>query len=187
MVCALVQAQASTGRLSVQPRTPLGHSRRSRVITSGDSADDDKKNKGGNNNNTNNTVARPNTVSPGVHINYGVEWERNSMHPRCTACGRKFSFVVRRHHCRMCGTVVCADCSKARVAMVSVHWLLFLSFFFFSSGAQTVFIRQHFQWYFLCCFIMFEGNCRGKAAGSRQKERESADGGDVVGRSQVGS
>ncbi|KAJ1469499.1 hypothetical protein T484DRAFT_1982225 [Baffinella frigidus] len=31
-----------------------------------------------------------------------------------TACGKEFHSFVRRHHCRVCGRVVCADCSKGR-------------------------------------------------------------------------
>ena len=31
--------------------------------------------------------------------------------PNCFVCQKKFSFFLRRHHCRACGQVVCDDCS----------------------------------------------------------------------------
>jgi zinc finger FYVE domain-containing protein 26 len=35
---------------------------------------------------------------------------------KCMACLETiFSTLVRRHHCRHCGRVVCGSCSKARV------------------------------------------------------------------------
>ena len=35
----------------------------------------------------------------------------------CGCCGDSFSTRHRRHHCRHCGRVVCAACSKHRVAI----------------------------------------------------------------------
>jgi hypothetical protein len=31
-------------------------------------------------------------------------------HVQCTLCNAKFSLILRRHHCRRCGKVVCANC-----------------------------------------------------------------------------
>ncbi len=30
----------------------------------------------------------------------------------CTTCGRSFSLTRRRHHCRLCGGIICNQCSQ---------------------------------------------------------------------------
>lgn len=35
----------------------------------------------------------------------------------CPSCEIKFSFFARRHHCRKCGGVFCADCTVSRVRL----------------------------------------------------------------------
>lgn len=35
----------------------------------------------------------------------------------CRDCGLGFTVLRRRHHCRACGQVYCADCSKHRMAL----------------------------------------------------------------------
>lgn len=39
----------------------------------------------------------------------------------CTACKDEFNFFNRRHHCRVCGKIFCADCSQMRVK-IAKHW-----------------------------------------------------------------
>ncbi|KAJ1469909.1 hypothetical protein T484DRAFT_1918524 [Baffinella frigidus] len=43
-------------------------------------------------------------------------WQPDAEALTCSllACGREFHRFLRRHHCRVCGRVVCADCSKGR-------------------------------------------------------------------------
>ncbi|MES1915328.1 MAG: hypothetical protein MHM6MM_007297 [Cercozoa sp. M6MM] len=41
-------------------------------------------------------------------------WQSDHSSKNCTLCNAKFSLVFRRHHCRMCGALVCNDCSKSR-------------------------------------------------------------------------
>lgn len=46
-----------------------------------------------------------------------VTWEEDASVPRCPFCQQEFSsYTFRRHHCRVCGRVVCGDpftdCSK---------------------------------------------------------------------------
>lgn len=36
---------------------------------------------------------------------------------RCNQCHAEFGFFLRKHHCRLCGHVVCDDCSKHRVVL----------------------------------------------------------------------
>lgn len=38
-------------------------------------------------------------------------WEADEVAHDCRRCHRKFSFFLRKHHCRRCGQVVCAACS----------------------------------------------------------------------------
>ena len=45
---------------------------------------------------------------------YGVEWQPDDATPTCTCCGREFTLLIRRHHCRLCGLVVCGVCSASR-------------------------------------------------------------------------
>lgn len=46
-----------------------------------------------------------------------IPWELDEAVTACPLCSRVFSKKLtgrRRHHCRLCGKVVCADCSKSR-------------------------------------------------------------------------
>ncbi|KAI1643107.1 uncharacterized protein F4817DRAFT_270246 [Daldinia loculata] len=38
-----------------------------------------------------------------------VTWEDDGKVPKCRFCQQEFSWTFRRHHCRICGRVVCAD------------------------------------------------------------------------------
>ncbi|ORY96888.1 hypothetical protein BCR43DRAFT_440430 [Syncephalastrum racemosum] len=42
-------------------------------------------------------------------------WESDRQAAECRRCGRRFNFLVRRHHCRRCGQVVCDRCSSHRI------------------------------------------------------------------------
>jgi FYVE/RhoGEF/PH domain-containing protein 5/6 len=39
-------------------------------------------------------------------------WVPDRKAPACMRCHRKFTWLVRRHHCRLCGRCVCAPCSN---------------------------------------------------------------------------
>lgn len=45
-------------------------------------------------------------------IAHAPEWVPNAGHKACMACSRKFSLLVRRHHCRLCGRICCGPCSR---------------------------------------------------------------------------
>lgn len=47
-------------------------------------------------------------------------WMPDSAVDACTICNAAFSVTFRRHHCRVCGTVVCGNCSKARLGASDV-------------------------------------------------------------------
>ncbi|KAI1801795.1 hypothetical protein F4811DRAFT_437659 [Daldinia bambusicola] len=38
-----------------------------------------------------------------------VTWEEDGKVPKCRFCKQEFTWTFRRHHCRICGQVVCAD------------------------------------------------------------------------------
>ncbi|CAJ0602562.1 unnamed protein product [Cylicocyclus nassatus] len=41
-----------------------------------------------------------------------VPWSADSESLHCTRCAAKFTLARRRHHCRLCGRVMCHQCSK---------------------------------------------------------------------------
>ncbi|CAO3618932.1 unnamed protein product [Mucor hiemalis] len=44
-----------------------------------------------------------------------LQWESNDGVLDCRRCHRWFNFIVRRHHCRKCGQIICDKCSTQRV------------------------------------------------------------------------
>ncbi|KAI8375786.1 FYVE zinc finger-domain-containing protein [Blakeslea trispora] len=44
-------------------------------------------------------------------------WEMDRQAPECRRCYRRFNFLVRRHHCRRCGQIVCDRCSSNRLKL----------------------------------------------------------------------
>ncbi|CRL02453.1 CLUMA_CG015429, isoform A [Clunio marinus] len=50
------------------------------------------------------------------------QWIQDSVTSHCMCCKRqKFSLLTRRHHCRRCGRVVCANCSQNRLQFPEVY------------------------------------------------------------------
>lgn len=41
-----------------------------------------------------------------------VPWTPDNQVPSCPGCGKSFSFTKRRHHCRLCGGIMCDKCSQ---------------------------------------------------------------------------
>ncbi|KAI0809053.1 FYVE zinc finger-domain-containing protein [Irpex lacteus] len=56
-------------------------------------------------------------------------WKPDSQASRCDIflCSRKFSIFERRHHCRKCGGVFCADCSTHATTLLDTSHLPFLN------------------------------------------------------------
>ncbi|KAF0287459.1 Zinc finger FYVE domain-containing protein 21 [Amphibalanus amphitrite] len=46
-------------------------------------------------------------------------WSPDKENPECSngKCGQKFDFLKRRHHCRRCGQIFCAQCCQTRVML----------------------------------------------------------------------
>ncbi|OQR97236.1 hypothetical protein ACHHYP_12318 [Achlya hypogyna] len=40
------------------------------------------------------------------------QWVQDKARASCHGCGKGFTFYRRRHHCRVCGDIVCAKCSR---------------------------------------------------------------------------
>lgn len=55
-------------------------------------------------------------VSPGIETSTSstpTPWQKDELYPACTICFNFFNVVTRRHHCRVCGSVVCKNCAPA--------------------------------------------------------------------------
>jgi hypothetical protein len=44
-------------------------------------------------------------------------WVRDVDRVGCKLCQKEFTLLTRRHHCRFCGEIFCADCSQGRVKL----------------------------------------------------------------------
>ncbi len=44
-------------------------------------------------------------------------WKPDESAEFCEKCFKKFSFTIRRHHCRDCGGIFCADCTPHRIPL----------------------------------------------------------------------
>jgi len=50
------------------------------------------------------------------------DWEDDNDAVQCKSCSRKFSLLVRKHHCRNCGLIFCDDCTKNRSAIKTKNY-----------------------------------------------------------------
>jgi len=50
-----------------------------------------------------------------------VSWSEDALVPSCPECGNQFGLMRRRHHCRLCGHVLCNDCSRGLEAHTGVN------------------------------------------------------------------
>jgi len=48
-------------------------------------------------------------------------WIPDSASPFCTQCNQLFTLIVRRHHCRSCGALVCQNCSSKKLALPLIY------------------------------------------------------------------
>jgi hypothetical protein len=48
-------------------------------------------------------------------------WVPDFESPTCALCEINFSFLNRRHHCRQCGKIVCANCSPHRTVLAHIQ------------------------------------------------------------------
>ena len=50
-----------------------------------------------------------------------VGWVEDNSRRACQQCNRNFTMVRRRHHCRLCGDLVCNRCSRTRVTTLDLQ------------------------------------------------------------------
>uniref|UniRef100_UPI00358F626C rabenosyn-5 isoform X2 n=1 Tax=Myxine glutinosa TaxID=7769 RepID=UPI00358F626C len=62
-----------------------------------------------------------------------VPWVSDQHVPLCPDCGSSFRVTSRRHHCRLCGSIMCSRCSR-RLPLVLAHKL--------SSSASPTFTHE---------------------------------------------
>lgn len=43
---------------------------------------------------------------------YNRKWRHNANVQNCQICNTTFTFLIRKHHCRYCGKIICSDCSN---------------------------------------------------------------------------
>ena len=46
-----------------------------------------------------------------------ARWAHNHETSHCKNCSKKFTLVLRKHHCRACGEIFCNECSKWNVPL----------------------------------------------------------------------
>ena len=44
-----------------------------------------------------------------------VKWQDDHSTLTCKVCEKKFTLLLRRHHCRFCGEIVCNNCSSVKI------------------------------------------------------------------------
>lgn len=60
---------------------------------------------------------RPNNMNDPPNEHILPRWQPDAEVTNCPICKHAFSFFYRKHHCRKCGKVVCANCSPHRIAI----------------------------------------------------------------------
>jgi hypothetical protein len=49
---------------------------------------------------------------------FNVQWINDHESSRCLICDDLFTVLNRKHHCRICGDLVCDSCSKQRTEVL---------------------------------------------------------------------
>jgi len=52
---------------------------------------------------------------------YKIGWILNRFCKKCMRCDAVFGFTRRKHHCRVCGDIVCNKCSRSKVMIDSLN------------------------------------------------------------------
>ncbi|ORY49798.1 hypothetical protein BCR33DRAFT_552377 [Rhizoclosmatium globosum] len=57
-------------------------------------------------------------------VNLAPVWLPNKLAASCMICQEAFTWMTRKHHCRKCGNIVCASCSRNRVPGIGTNMLV---------------------------------------------------------------
>ena len=89
----------------------------------------DKKYKKQHNENSNNFLTTP-KLQPLI-------WIQDKKVDKCYECNISFSFLTRKHHCRLCGRIFCYDCCNQFCEVPEIlHTITNQSLWFFESETQ---------------------------------------------------
>jgi len=64
-------------------------------------------------------VPQRNFMDPGIQP---PTWFSNKDRTKCVCCEITFTTFIRRHHCRGCGLIFCADCTPAPKLLLPLSW-----------------------------------------------------------------
>ena len=96
------------------------------------------------------------------YINQDIKknfWVPNNVSTNCFDCEVKFStFIVRQHHCRICGNIFCNDCSSKQIQVLIKNKILKLRICNkcldicqkFSIYIENKFIKEEMKEYYYC-------------------------------------
>ncbi|KAI9265923.1 hypothetical protein BY458DRAFT_513040 [Sporodiniella umbellata] len=94
-------------------------------------------------------------------------WEPDRHASECRRCHRRFNFLVRRHHCRRCGQIVCDKCSSNRIRLPAEEIIEDPMI----SSSQYTFLASQTQ---RVCDICFREPVRRSSESYRKKHRPFA-------------
>lgn len=60
-------------------------------------------------------------LKPSTALSVAPIWRPDDQSGLCSRCDAQFSLLLRRHHCRNCGNIVCDNCSKDRAAIGNIE------------------------------------------------------------------
>ena len=63
----------------------------------------------------------PRPLSPLERRSLAAVWEPDASSSACRHCNVEFGVFTRRHHCRLCGRLSCADCSAHEASLPFRH------------------------------------------------------------------
>eukprot|EP00730_Choanoeca_flexa_P015315 TRINITY_DN7009_c0_g1_i2.p1 TRINITY_DN7009_c0_g1~~TRINITY_DN7009_c0_g1_i2.p1 ORF type:complete len:693 (+),score=178.19 TRINITY_DN7009_c0_g1_i2:39-2117(+) len=81
---------------------------------------------------------------PNIKLLPKTSWVPDRQAKVCMRCPFKFSFRNRRHHCRICGYVVCQGCSRQRHPLLADHRICRICYSV--AMAEACGLQQH-EWY----------------------------------------
>eukprot|EP01062_Namystynia_karyoxenos_P040602 TRINITY_DN29593_c0_g1_i1.p3 TRINITY_DN29593_c0_g1~~TRINITY_DN29593_c0_g1_i1.p3 ORF type:complete len:146 (+),score=17.65 TRINITY_DN29593_c0_g1_i1:85-522(+) len=118
--CGLLQTQAGTGRPAGGPLMTAPFSASVCIATKEGKAAGDGRSAGVANTHSDSyalaTAAEPcRQKQLGYASGVRPRWQPDADASACTLCQRPFGLCCRRHHCRSCGYVCCADCTALGV------------------------------------------------------------------------